>query len=307
MVSVSIIFDSVYAVRADGSLWGWGKNFGASLKQTDDWTAPEELFTNLDKVKKGYLEYKYGEKMLNGTPYPIQIFDADGSPFDDLVSVAANRFSVLLLRNDGNVSGWGLRGQNIWPEGYVGKTLSDDEAIKTALEIVESAAMMAARPARIEQVFASDWFSAALLDDGTALSWGWNLYSALGHGEPYEMRPPSKMLDTSKDTFLEEDLFTYYGPVLENIQQISLLHEGILVLLDNGQVYHQGTGYQGNGTKLTADYNNSNEMTVEDVPVLSPITGADGTVFTGIAYIGCNQGHTAYMIDENGQPWAWGG
>ncbi len=306
VVSVSVIYDTVYAVRADGSLWGWGKNFGASLKQDDDWTVPEELFENLDKVKMDYLEYKYGEKMLNGTPYPMQIFDEDGSPFNNLVSVAADRFSVLLLRNDGSVCGWGLRVQNIWPEGYVDKTLPDDEAIKAALKIVESAAQTAAQPARVKQIFASEWYSAALLDDGKVLSWGWNLYSALGHGTPYEMRPPSRMLNTREDVFHQDELFTFYGPVLENIQQISILHEGILVLLENGQVYHQGTGYQGNGTKVIADYNNSYEMTIEDVPVLTPVTKADGTVFTGITCIGCNEGHTAYMIDETGQPWAWG-
>jgi alpha-tubulin suppressor-like RCC1 family protein len=137
--------DYAMAVKADGTLWGWGYNQRGNL----------------------------GDGTTTGQPTPVQVIDtADPTGFlTDVVSVTADLDHTLALKSDGTVWAWGRN-----THGQLGVASSDTcgglSCSKTAIQV--------AGLSNINDVEIGIYYSHALRSDGTVWAWGGNPNGFLG-------------------------------------------------------------------------------------------------------------------------------
>ena len=240
----------------------------------ETWRGEDELFDGLDSLRNAYLNQQYGVKELTGTPYPRQGTFPDEKPLLGAVSVSATSFHVLTLNKKGEVWGWGDRISTIWPEynntlNYKGNYSKTINRIPHIPE--RSIASDRAAPAKIKYVETAQTFSIALLDDGTALTWGRDSGSSLGHGMYIQYEIPDRMRDTRELRNRDPDEYPLIpnGPILTGIKEARTMNHGTIILTNEGRVFYQGSDINGNG-EMIKTFDHPNDVTPENIPILNP-------------------------------------
>ena len=130
---------------------------------------------------------------------------------------------------------------------------------------------------------------------------------SLGHGQYNQNEIPNRMRDTRELRNRDPDEYPLIpkGPILTGIKEARTMNHGTILLTNEGKVYYQGSDINGNG-EMIEKFDLSSDVTPENFPILTPVSHEDGAPFTNIKSIGSDKWYTAFMIDENGEVWAWG-
>ncbi|MFF0943293.1 S-layer homology domain-containing protein [Kocuria sp. CPCC 205300] len=167
--------DSAYAIRADGTVWAWGRNDFGQLGNgaTTDSSVPvqvaglsdvENLETNISAtyaLRTDGTVWAWGGVMTDSS-VPVQM-----AGLSEIQSLATNTSTAYALRADGTVWAWGA---NSFGQLGDGTTTDSSAPVQvTGLSDVRS--------------IAADHFTAyALRADGTVWAWGRNNFGQLGNG-----------------------------------------------------------------------------------------------------------------------------
>ena len=245
--SISIGFTAVFALTKDNSVFAWGSNSeGLLRKDAKRWKPEDSVFQGLE-----YLQETYDPREEAISPYPIKIIDNHDSELYPVLEIESFSSHVLIRNSRNEIWGWGDMILATWPECYTGSFFPSDKHKDYIAE--KCIAGDIANPIEILDIETCQKFSAALLDNGTALTWGDDMYGSLGHGEYYGRTPPDFVRDTRKTRYRYIKNGDYWeiedqGPVLSDIQQVALVNTGMVLLKNNGQVFYQGSDFIGNGS-----------------------------------------------------------
>ncbi len=302
--SISIGSTAVFALTKDNSVFAWGSNYmGLLRKDAKRWIPEDSTFQGLEHLQ----DRTFGGQEGAISPYPIKIIENHDSELYPVQEIESSNSHVLVRNSKNEIWGWGGMILATWPECYTGSLFPIDKHKEHIAE--KSIAGDIASPIEILNIETSQKFSAALLDNGTALTWGDDMYGSLGHGEYNQRIPPDFVRDTRKTMyrFVEEDYWEIEdpGPILSDIRQISLVNTGMVLLKNNGQVFYQGSDFTGNGSFVKTP--DDVDITPEDIPRLTQVLYGKNDPVDNIKNIWTNRWYTSYMIDENKTIWSWGG
>ncbi|MDD5397204.1 MAG: fibronectin type III domain-containing protein, partial [Candidatus Moranbacteria bacterium] len=284
-------------LKADGTVWAWGKNgFG----QLGDGTNINRLtpvqvvgLTNVTAISAGYnhsLALKsdgtvwawgwnfYGQ-LGDGTQasqsFPVQV-KASNTPGDYLQNVSA--ISVgdthsMALKNDGTLWSWGgnLRGQL----GVGSITFYQPYPVQTKDQTGTGFL------SNVTSISGGGYYSLVSLGDGTAWSWGANEQGQLGDG------------DTGKsDTNLPVQVKSSMSENIANVAKVSAGYAHALALLNDGSLMSWGWN----------DYGQLGIGNINLQILAQPVIGA-GT--SGVENIKAGNTHNV-MKKTDGTVWTWG-
>jgi len=182
----------VLALKADGTVWAWGKNGSGELAADRNYPAlasPEQVpgITDAIGVAAGsafsFALLEDGSVMAWGANNVGQLGTGETSAFidspvevadiDDAIQIAGGLQHVVALHADGSVSTWGANAQDQLGTG--GGTVWEPD--------VESVSDLEG----VNAIAAGTYHSLVATDDGV-WAWGWNLNAQLGGGDVGESR-----------------------------------------------------------------------------------------------------------------------
>ena len=232
------------ALRKDGTVWAWGTR--------DDGAIGDGQPKTLRPV------------MAIG---PTQVKGLQG-----ITQIAATGRHNLALRSDGKVMAWGLN-----HDGQLGNGTRDNGWTPAEVTGLDRIVAIAAGVAS----FAGNYFSGALRDDGTVLTWGSGVSGVMGNGT----RNPSP------DDPGGRNLLPQQVPGLANVKALSLGMGHAAALLGDGTLRmwgHDGFGQIGVGT--SSDY----------YPKAVPVKGLTRV---SAVYLGSMR---SFAVRTDGSLWIWG-
>ena len=231
---VSSSYYETFAVKTDGSLWGWGSN------------------TREYKDKDGYTRryYLFGVVSSDEVQYtPVKIMDG-------VISVCSGHHSVFVIKSDGTLWGWGWNGNNMLG------VETTEEVITNPVKIMDS----------IRAVTSS--FSSTFVIRTDDSLWGWGFNGNAG------------LLGIGPTTF---DYQKTPIKIMDNVASVSIRDHALAVKKDGSLLAWGYTdarmGYIGNGTFGTCS---------------SPVK-----IMDGVAYASAGDGHSA-AVKTDGSLWTWG-
>lgn len=184
---------SAFALRADGSVWGWGANSYAALARTDITSTPipvpivgvsdaVSVSAGTDfaaALKRDGTVWVWGANYFgqygNGQVYGYDIAPRKVPDMDCVVSLATGAYHVAAVKSDGTVWTWGHGGEGATGHGVVGGW---DPTPREVAGISNARA-----------VSAGYYHTLVLLDDGTVMAFGRNLEGQMGDGTQGNYRP----------------------------------------------------------------------------------------------------------------------
>jgi alpha-tubulin suppressor-like RCC1 family protein len=264
------------AVRPDGSVWGWGLNWQATL----------------------------GDGTTASTYKPSRLTD-----LQNVNAVTTGTFHALALKDDGTVLAWGYNNEGQLGDGAQGDTFGQ----VLAPNRVRKEPLQVAGLSNVQQVVAAENFSLALKADGTVWAWGSNFGYALGIGSgPARSRPdqvpglpPINSLAAGKDQVLavatdgsvwhwglmDSTIYTPHQlPALTGAMAVAVGDSFAMALKTDGTVWTWGQdqyGQLGNGSDGASNV---------------PVQVADLAHVTRIAA----GSDFALAVKADGSLWAWG-
>ena len=222
------------AVKADGTLWGWGINdvgqlcdgtttqrltpvqsaiTGITQVSTSTVTsgaAPHTLMLAADRSVWGCGSNGYGQ-LGDGTTVdkstPVQIPGLTG-----VLAVGTGQFHSIALKSDGTVWGWGYNGNGQVGDGTKTERLSP-------VQVASLTGVVAIAGGYAHNV--------ALKSDGTVWTWGYNGWGQLGTGTTNDSATPVQV------------------PSLTGVVAIAAGEDHTLVLKSDGTVWSWGDGHLG--------------------------------------------------------------
>ena len=166
-----------FAVKADGSLWGWGENVGGRVGDGTSTTryAPVKILTGIKSVSAGSDNSNPFALDTNGTLWTWGGGTTPGNlpaKFAGITGVVDVNVGfgnlVVALKSDGTVWAWGYNVHGEVGNGTVGGSYSTPQQVTGLTGIT---------------AISSSWtHSLALKSDGTVYAWGRNQYGQLGDG-----------------------------------------------------------------------------------------------------------------------------
>ncbi|MGE5548948.1 MAG: OmpL47-type beta-barrel domain-containing protein, partial [Bacteroidota bacterium] len=201
------------ALKADGTVWAWGKNNYGQLGDgtTISSTTPVQVkgpggagyLTNVVAIGQGAYHslavkadgtvWAWGNNQLNqlgdGTAThrytPVQVKGPGGSGYLTNVSrVSGGNYHAVALKNDGTVWAWGYNNH-----GQLGNGTYTDSATPVQVK----GALGVGYITNVNTIRGCFWGAAALKNDGTVWTWGYNTYGQLGNGTTADSTYPVKV------------------------------------------------------------------------------------------------------------------
>lgn len=199
--------DFSLALKLNGSVWAWGDNTYGQLGDgtTANHSAPAQVIglTGVKAISAGYghaLALKQdGTVLAWGYNYFGQLGDGRDSNrhspaqiagLSGVIAISAGTGHSLALKQDGTVWAWG---SNLQGELGIG-TDTPNSTFPVQVRELNGVTAIAA---------SSGFHSAALRQDGTVWTWGWNLYGQLGNGLYEIALTPQLVVNESLTGFLD--------------------------------------------------------------------------------------------------------
>lgn len=230
--------DHSLTVMENGTVWSWGNN-------------------NYGQLGAGFGAINSGSTGITYHDSPVPVRGLEG-----IVTVAAGKGHSLALDENGDVWAWGYNAQGQLGDGS--KTnRSTAEKVPNFEEL------------NVTAIYAGDWCSFALVDNGDLWCWGDNTSSKLGNGDAVDQPIPIQVV-------LPDKVKAFATPKDADF---------CLALLDDGKVYGWGYNYYGqlgDGTRTT-----------QKTPVHASTFPGNATA------IAVGSGHSLALTAE-GHVWAWG-
>jgi alpha-tubulin suppressor-like RCC1 family protein len=266
---------SSFAVKSDGSLWGWGFNYYGNLgnNTTSDQNSPIQVvgpggsgyLTNAKSVSTSSVHtlalktdgtvWAFGSDTVGtlgdnrnvstGSATPVQVLGSGGTGnLTNVVAVATgdNGYDSYALKSDGTVWAWGSNSS-----GQLGDGTTTDRW--TPVQVVESGG--SGYLTGIVAIAAGADISVALKDDGTVWIWGANGYGQLGQGNTStESNTPVKVKDSAGSSYIN------------NVSSIYAGGDHAFVITEDKSVWGWGNGTGGAlGNGSTSNHNLPVEIT----------------------------------------------
>ncbi|MFJ6313699.1 cutinase family protein [Pseudarthrobacter oxydans] len=330
--AVTTALGSEFAVKSDGTVWGWGANYKGILGAgvTADYSPVPVQVLGLSGVKKVFSSYYNGVSVFalktDGTVWAWGSNDmgqlGNGSTADSAVPVQASGLSgvqdletsflapqpmVFAVKSDGSLWEWGY--DHILPQPSTGPASSNVPVQVTKIS-------------GVKEVVTNSYSVMVLKADGTVWGWGQNDYGQLGDGTTTDTSTPVQVAG------------------LSNVRHISLDALAAYAVKADGTVWawgRNGNGQLGNGT--TTDSRVPVQVHglsgVRSFIAVNETLGAvngDGTLWTwGANHYGqlgngtnadsatpakvhglsnvkslATEGRTMYAVNGDGREWAWG-
>ena len=253
IVAVDASYYQSFALDNDGKLWAWGYNGDYSIGDG----------TDTDQY----------------SPVPV-VFEADTSvPLSDVIAASAAISHTLALRSDGTVWAWGWN-----PYGEIGDGTTDDHLAAVQVVGIGGVGFLT----DVVAIDAGNYFSTALLGDGTMVAWGGNYEGQLGDGEAsgFDTQVPVQVLRADG-----------LGP-LTNIVSFNAAYDHVVAMKNDRTVWSWGFnrfGQLGDGAFTTIDSN---------LPVQAK--NADGSFLTDVAAVYAIDGYSSYALMIDGSILSWG-
>ncbi|OLF07599.1 hypothetical protein BLA60_27185 [Actinophytocola xinjiangensis] len=185
VVAVTSTMETGFALRSDGTVWGWGSAKG-NLLGTDDYEprpVPVQVpgLANITAIAGGHLTAyaldadgvvwawgdntngEYGNGTDQPSARPVRVSGLTG-----VTSIGASMFTAFAVMGDGTVRAWGLNNGGQAGEG------SDETVVPTPVEVPGATG--------VTRVVTDIYHVYALRTDGTVLGWGDNDRGVLGIG-----------------------------------------------------------------------------------------------------------------------------
>ena len=238
-------FQNSFAVKTDGTVWGWGTNFAGELGdgttisrhtpvQVTDPTDGSGFLTNITQVVAGsgtdaftvalkndgtvwawgYNGHgELGDNTTTNRHTPVQV-----SGLTNVTAIAARGSFTLALKSDGTIWAWGLNSN-----GQLGDNTTTNRHVPVQVSGISNATAIAA----------GYNFSLAQDNEGDAFAWGDNSSGEIGDGTFTQRNTPVQVTDPAD------------GGFLSNVQKISAGGgTGIAIETDN-TVKTWGFGFDG--------------------------------------------------------------
>ncbi len=321
IISVYARDEYTLALRADGTVWGWGVNYNGQLGNGtyDDSNVPvqvagpegEGFLTDVVAIATGYEfagalradgtvwtwgdndygQLGNGDDEYNDSNVPVQVVAPGTVPtsqgatrsefLTDIVAIAIGDEFAVALKSDGTVWTWGYNAY-----GQLGNDDEDVDDSPVPVQVVGHAGE--GFLTGITEVKAG-WYHAAVLDsNGAVWTWGENLYGQLGNGDDnYEdSYSPVQVLAPGEDGFLT------------GLKAMDTRGRHTIVIRADDSIWAWGYneyGQLGNGDD---NYENSN------IPVR--VVGPGGVGFLADIIKVSGGGNHSFAIGTDGTVWAWG-
>ena len=262
----------------DGSVYGWGRNSSGQLG--DGTTTNRNVPTQVDGLSAvgvaaggnhslaltvegtvaawGSNAYgQLGDGTNSSATSPVEVAD-----LDDVTAIAGGNYHSLAVDGDGTVWGWGFNGSGQLGDGTT-TTRSTPVAVNGLTDVVDVAA--GGLPG---------WsgHSAALREDGTVWTWGYNKEGQLGDGTRNHRHEPAQVEG------------------LEDIIAVAAAGDNTYALKDDGTVWAWGD-------------NSYDQLGNEDARRRSPVPVQ--VDIADVIAIGAGGTHVL-AVKEDGTVWAWG-
>ncbi len=265
IVQTSAGDEHIVALKSDGTVWAWGRNYlgelgnGTTIEarlpvQVKDPSGTEYL-TGIKQISTGssstfalkndgtvwawgYNEGNLGDgKYQTSRKLPVQVKDYLGTGYlTDITQIVAGYRHTVALKSDGTVLNWGSNkygglGDNTNIGKYTPVPVRDPSGIGCLTGIV--------------QVWAGKYYTVALKNDGTVWTWGYNGSGQLGNGTTTDAKLPIQVKDSSG-----------IGNLTGIVQISAGQGDHIVALKEDGTVWTWGEnsdGQLGNNTKINTN------------------------------------------------------
>jgi alpha-tubulin suppressor-like RCC1 family protein len=274
------VFGHVLALKADGTVWGWGQNMMSQLGGSATFgsvaNTPAQIpgLSNIKAVAAGISHslaldgngevwswgYNGVGQLGHGPTGEIQISTPlKVTELSGVVAIAAGYVHNLALKNDGSVWAWGYN-----YHGELGNGGTQDSI--TPVKVLGLS--------NIVSIAASLYHSLALRSDGRVFGWGANDYGQVGDGTANNCPTPVLL------------------PTLTGIKAVAAGWSHSLALAADGTLWAWGgntAGQLGLGTTST-------------VPIASPVKAS---VITNISRVFAGP-DSSFVVKTDGTLWGWG-
>lgn len=300
-------FNSVYAVKNDGTLWAWGANSSGQLG--DNTTTQRNLPVQVkDAAGTGYLtgavavttsndnnpsvfalktdgtvwawgSNSLGNNTANASYLPVQVKNATNNGFiSDVKKVVAGRLRAYAIKNDGTVWAWGYNNNG---------QLGDGSVTQRNLPVQVKDATGTGYLSSITDLQAATSSTYALKSDGTVWAWGAGSAGQLGKGTTADGWLPAQVKDAAGTGYLS------------GVTSIAVNGTGgvtVLAVASDGTAWAWGDGTYGKlGNNAAA--NSSLPVQVKDAAGTGYISGIDLITIYG---------YSAIARKTDGTVWSWG-
>ncbi len=212
MIAVASGFYDSFALKSDGTLWAWGRNWIGQLGNgtaADSFTPTQVYITDVKAVAAGlfhtvavkndgtvwawgynrtawdYPTGQLGSSSPVSTALPLQVPGLTG-----ITAISAGAYHNLALDSSGNVWAWGL--------GYYGEIGNGSNNNPTApVKVLTGGSSIAA----------GFYHSVAIKSDGTVWTWGYNGDGQLGNGSTANFNVPVQVAGLSAVTSISANFF----------------------------------------------------------------------------------------------------
>lgn len=252
-----------HALYADGTVTSWGTN----------------TYGTLGNGNTSGTAISYGE---------VNVIDSTGAAITNATKIAASKYHVMVLREDGTVWAWGRNNY-----GQLGNRTTSSGVTAKAQQVKKSDGTVLTNIVKIE---AGEFSSYALDADGTVWSWGFNGNGRLGTGNTTNQNKGAVKV-------LKDD-----GTEFDNVKDIQRGDAFCVAITNDDKVYAWGAnnhGEFGNGTTDASYY--PIELAITDFKKVSVnyhnigFLKNDGTVWTSgqSGSLGYDIGDDAYSTTFN--------